>query len=258
MKKILGAALLTAITTGVNAQSVFQGFYGQLATGYESNSVSSLSQTDNSRSNSGSGTYLTNFSASSQTFGNAPLVLGLGYNFSVAPKWLLGLGVDYSALSQTSSNFSQTITSAFEDGVSDPTNVGAKINGNSVKVSNRVNIFVAPSYEIDKDKLLYLKAGYSMVNVKYQGGSSGQAPDGSAITGFQPLNGNKNVSGFLVGLGYKQVISGGLYGFAEGNYMSYGKANISSSVNNGSSTTTSSVNPSLNSYQLLVGIGYRF
>lgn len=257
MKKIVGIALLSALSSAAFAQSAFEGFYGQVGTGYESNSVSNLSQSDVSRANVGSGSYLTNFSASSQTFGGAPAVIGIGYNFSVAPKWLLGIGVDYSALNQTSSSFSQTIVSAFDDGTPDNTNVGGRITGNTVKISNRINIFVAPSYEIDKDKLVYLKAGYSMANLKYQGGSTAVLPNGSSAA-VSALNGNKNVNGFLVGLGYKQIISGGFYGFAEGNYMSYGKASISNSVNDGNNTSTSSINPSLNSYQLLVGVGYKF
>jgi len=50
------------------------------------------------------------------------------------------------------------------------------------------------------------------------------------------------------------MIADGFYGFAEGNYMSYSKANFSST----SDGTTLSANPSLNSYQFLVGLGYKF
>ena len=82
MKKHLLAASLMALTgTSVMAQSVFQGFYGQVATGFESNTVSGLNGTNvesNPRVNGGN----TNIAAANQTFGGAPLVIGVGYNFS--------------------------------------------------------------------------------------------------------------------------------------------------------------------------------
>ena len=56
-------------------------------------------------------------------------------------------------------------------------------------------------------------------------------------------------------LGYKQMITSGFYGFAEANYMSYGKPSFSVRDADGS---TQSSSPSLNSYQALVGVGYKF
>jgi opacity protein-like surface antigen len=253
--KLLVAAAATVVASSAMAQSAFQGFYGQLATGYENNSASSLNQSQSYIDAPDTGSVA--YSANTQSFGGAPLVVGLGYNFSVAPKWLLGVGIDYSALSQTSSSFSQTDTGRVDNGVPSTEFNGAALTGNTIKTSNRVNIFIAPSYEIDKDKLVYFKAGYSMMNVKAQSANSAQLPDGTTFA-VPSQSANKNVNGFIVGLGYKQIISGGLYGFAEGNYMSYGKANLTTTVTDGSYSQTNTINPSLNSYQLLVGVGYRF
>ena len=93
-KKLLVAALFAVAGSSVMAQSAFQGFYGQIATGYESNTVSNLSGSETGGPIGGPVNYTDSYSASSQTFGGAPIVLGLGYNFSVAPKWLIGVGVD--------------------------------------------------------------------------------------------------------------------------------------------------------------------
>ena len=41
---------------------------------------------------------------------------------------------------------------------------------------------------------------------------------------------SKNLSGFVLGAGYKQIITGGVYGFAEFNYMSYAKQTYSGNI----------------------------
>lgn len=252
-KNLLAAALLSMAATGAMAQSAFEGFYGQIATGYESNNASSLSGTVIDAPGGPNNT--TNLSASSQTFGGAPLVIGLGYNFSVAPQWVVGIGADYSALSLTSSNYSY----GFTGNGADP---GAQVNGANLKTSNRFNVFVTPGYAIDKDKLVYLKAGYSSVQEQLQTPTTYSAtgiPAHALGTKFSD-NQSQTVSGYIIGLGYKQIITGGLYGFAEGNYMSYGKATFSQTGSNGvgNPTTALSTTSSLNSYQLLVGVGYKF
>lgn len=239
-KKLLVIAAASVLASPVMAQSAFQGFYGQISTGYESNSLSNGNLTASDSTGS------SNWNASSQTFGGAPLVLGIGYNYSVAPKWILGLGADYSVLPQTSSTYSAT----------NP-NEGT-VSGNSTKVSNRYNIFITPGYEIDKDKLVYLKAGYSSMSITQNPPTTFTAIGGEAfpISGFGGQS--KTVNGYVVGLGYKQIITGGIYAYAEGNYMSYGKPSFSNTQGNNTDPTTIKSNPSINSYQLLVGVGYRF
>lgn len=235
------AKLLLALTaTGLVAtsafaqKSAFEGFYGQVATGYENNQASSLGATSTE-----AGQPTDNWNASNQSFGGVPLVIGAGYNFSVAPKWVVGLGVDYSAISQKSSAYSYT-------------QGGVTLQGSTLEASNRYNVFVAPGYEIDKDKLVYLKAGYSGVTVKSNSPNSWSY---MGATGTTPsVSQSKNLSGYLVGLGYKQFITGGLYGLAEFNYMSYSKSSFSSTQDG----VTTSSNPGLTAYQVLVGVGYKF
>lgn len=249
-KLLVALAATGLVATSAFAQkSAFEGFYGQIATGYENNSVSNLNA---SLADTTSG-ITDSYNASNQSFGGAPLVIGLGYNFSVAPKWLLGIGVDYSALNQKSSSFGNS-------GVSSSGNT-IGLNGATIEMSNRVNVFITPGYEIDKDKLAYFKAGYSMVSGKFSSPNSFTCSpdcnsDNTSSSGSLPSTSqSKNLNGYVLGLGYKQMIASGLYGFAEFNYMSYAKQTYTGSVD---STSNFSASPSVSSYQALVGVGYKF
>jgi hypothetical protein len=118
---------------------------------------------------------------------------------------------------------------------------------------------------MDKDTLVYLMAGYSSVQTELTGPSSFTLGRFGTFTNAQlgqssAGNQSKTVSGYIVGLGYKQIIQGGLYGFAEANYMGYGNVtnSITQSYTNGTGTFTSNTSASLNAYQLLVGVGYKF
>jgi hypothetical protein len=54
------------------------------------------------------------------------------------------------------------------------------------------------------------------------------------------------------------MIQGGLYGFGEFNYMSYGNQTASSTGTVSGYTVTSSITSNANAYNLLVGLGYKF
>jgi outer membrane immunogenic protein len=235
--KLLVAAAATVVASSAMAQSAFQGFYGQIGTGYESNSLTDLGSTYSFRTAGGvSGTGST--SASNQSANGMPLVIGLGYNFKLTNTWLLGVGADYSALTQETSNYQSR-------------DIDGTLNGpGKIKVSNRYNIFLTPGYAIDKDKLIYAKAGYSSQALNYSSAAFSTTP---------ALNKTSNANGYILGLGYKQMITGGFYGFAEGNYMSYSKANMGMgwTETNGVSVTTTS-NTGSSAYTLLVGVGYKF
>ena len=266
---LLGSVISIALgLSNTHAQSAFNGFYGQAATGYESNQLGSLSGSATEVPNNKSDIIRT---APSQTFGGAPLVFGAGYYWQANDKWLIGIGADYSALTQTSSSFPVSITNApGNTTVSAGTTVTA--NAASAQLSNRFNIFLTPGYAIDKDKLVYLKAGYSQVTTQFNRNSSVTrvAANGTSVT--SPTTGgnpSSNQGGYLVGLGYKQIITSGLYGFVEGNYMSYSSPSDSytttvNAINNvhgitstGTRTVTTKFD-SLNSYQVLIGVGYAF
>ena len=257
--KLLAATAATLVASSAMAQSAFQGFYGQLSTGYENNSASGLSS-PLTLMYGGKSSAVGSVSAPNQSFGGAPLIGGLGYNFSVAPKWLIGVGADYSFLSQQSSSYNYSLSDS--DAPEGSSGDKITLSGAKIKASNRLNIFVATGYEIDKDKLVYLKAGFSSVkgavSAPTNASTGGQTIDISE-TGFSPSGQSKTLNGYILGVGYKQIISGGFYAFAEGNYMNYGKQNFGKTTpGQYDSTLTTNTSSGLNTYQLLVGVGYRF
>ena len=244
-KKLLVASLLALAGTGAMAQSAFEGFYGQVGTGYENNEFSALNQTG-----SQVGQANDTWRAGNQNANGVPIVVGLGFNLAVAPSWLLGLGVDYSLLNQKSSTYNSAGTGVI---------TGQTLNGSSMEASKRMNIFLSPGYVIDKDKLAYFKAGYSSVSIA-QGMPNQAGPAPFTQLGWSSTNPSSTASGYILGLGYKQMITKGIYGFVEGNYMNYSSTKTSAvgttaNVNNGYTVSTS---PKLTTMQLLVGVGYKF
>jgi len=265
---LLGSLLLIGFSSSnVQAQSAFTGFYGQVSSGYESNQLVSASGSSTTIPNNNSDT---KGSAPSQNFGGAPLVLGAGYYWQANDKWLIGVGVDYSALSQTSSTFSRNITN-----VPGNTTIVAgstlTYNGASMQLSNRFNLFLTPAYAVDKDKLVYIKAGYSQVTAQFNRHTSATKTLNGVSTTTAAAGGSQssNQGGYLVGLGYKQMIASGLYGFVEGNYMGYSAPSYSYTSTTRAIDTLHGIDvagkrivtsnfASLNTYQLLIGVGYAF
>ena len=237
-KKLLVVALLSAAATGAMAQSAFEGAYGQLGIGYGNVSPSVSNVTV---SGSAGGTTLTNFPLSSSV-GNSNDFTGtatIGYNFGVAKDFLLGIGAEYSPLASGSSNVNANYG---------PDSAGAWYRASTTfKIENSYNIFLTPAIAIDKDKLAYAKVGYTGASAK----AAGQTV---------------NLTGYSLGLGYKQIISGGWYGFGEVNYAAYGNQNLSTSYNSvvtvGGTTynvpTTAKATVSANTMNVLVGVGYKF
>ena len=220
---------LVCFSPSIFAQSAFQGFYGQIGVGYENNSPSTSSYTyhfPNAPSRS--------VSTSDSSKGSFSGAIGLGYGFSISNNFLLSIGVDYSPLK------ANTGKTTDEEG----------FNYN-YQIANRTNIFLAPGYVIDKDKLAYFKAGYSQQTMKVQNYLDS---DGTTYSngGSNPSN---TLNGYVLGLGYKQLLSQNIYMFGEGNYYTYGNQSYTSLYANGFSDT---FNAKATAYQFLVGVGYKF
>lgn len=237
MKKVtsamIAAGLLVVTATAVQAQSQFAGAYGQVGIGYQ-NVSPSISNVTVSLPSLG-----INNAPLSSSVGNSNDFTGTvtaGYNFGVTKDFLLGLGVEYSPLASQTANINA--------------NYGPDANGtwyratSDFKIENSYNIFLTPAIAIDKDKLAYAKIGYTGANAK-------------------GANQSINLTGYSLGLGYKQIISGGWYGFGEVNYASYGNKTVSTSynstvVNVGSVPTTATSTISANTMNVLLGVGYKF
>ena len=229
MKKLTSLLALAGVATlsslPVNAQSKFEGAYGQLGVGYEN-----VSPTFNSSglTVSGLGTLPINTTVSNQ--GSVTGVVGVGYMAGLTKDLLLGLGVEYSPFVGQSGNYSYGIA-------------GAGTQTGTYQKQNSYNVFLSPATPIGQDGLLYGKVGFTGASIK-------ATESGSSNT--------TNYTGYSLGVGYKQIIQGGLYGFGEVNYISLGNTtNTYSGVVSGRTYSYSNTS-SANSYNAMVGIGYKF
>lgn len=222
---VLATALGAASISAAQAQSKFDGFYGQVGVGYESVQPS-FSNSNITVSGVGSAPIGTSISNANSFTG----VVTLGFMTTVTKDFLLGLGAEYAPIAGQKANYSASVG-------------GVSIGNGEYNKENSYNIFITPATPIGQDGLLYGKVGYTGASVKDTFAGS------SATT---------NYTGYSLGLGYKQIIQGGLYGFAEGNYMSYSNKTASASSQYAGYTITASNTTSANAYNLLVGIGYKF
>ena len=206
---LLAIALATLASPSF-AQSVFEGFYGQVGIGYENSTPSYSGGTLNNSAYS--------YSLSGGTTNSFAATATIGYYFPVTGSFLLGIGAEYSPLSGTSSNATVTVPALKYS------------ESQSIKKGDSYNLFISPAYAIDKEKLAYAKVGYSSANYEIGGD-------------------NDTYNGYSLGLGYRQIIQGSWYGFAEVNYTSYGNQNVAT---NASGTASFKVT------NALVGVGYKF
>ena len=241
MKNTLLITAIAAVFSGqAVAESAFEGFYTQIGTGYESN------QADLKNVITVNQERVQGFEqAKDMTNDGVALILGAGYNFSITPKFVLGIGGDWSAFNRTtnSSTFNcvTSTTSCFKDG-------SLKTGTIATETSDRYSVFITPSYVIDNEKLVYFKVGYTGQTV-----NSIDKRDGSNT--YDESAGKANLNGYVLGLGYKQIITGGLYGFGEGNWYDYSKSSSHATFSDGSQL---SGNIGGSSYTLTAGVGYKF
>jgi len=231
VKKLLVAAALAGLVGTANAQSAFEGFYGQVGIGYEMVSPS-LSYGNLNITNNGSPVASVPTSATINSSNSFTGTITAGYNFVVTKDFLLGIGAEYSPIAGSKADYSATYSSY---GTS---------NGKYNK-ENSYNIFISPATPVGKDGLLYGKVGYTGASVK------SQCNDGCSTT-------TTNLTGYSLGLGYKQIISGGLYGFGEVNYANYDNKSSTETATFSTYRASQTATVSANVTNFLIGVGYRF
>ncbi len=224
------------------ADSRFEGFFGNISTGYEDDRFSNIKPSwinlQNPTTHNGTG------SASPKNVSQMTLVLGLGYFHPIDGKFMLGVGADHSPLANSTKNFSHH--SVRVDGFE------FDIKNMKYEISNRADAFLMPAYALDTDKLLYGKLGYSTAKLKY---TQGADPAVGLTSGFESAT---QLNGFILGVGYKQTIQDGIYGFVEANHIEYGRKNISGSGSSSGEEIRFNSSPSVTVNNILVGIGYNF
>lgn len=159
----------------------------------------------------------TSYSASANNSNSFSGVIGVGGYIPVSSSFLMGVGIEYNPIPSSSANATVTVSGATPDII-------------SYKKKSSYNIFLSPAIVIEKDKLAYAKVGYTGATIQADGN-------------------NTNYTGYSLGLGYKQIIDGGLYGFGEFNYAAY------SSQIDGPGLTGTNKPSAIN---VMVGIGYKF
>ena len=152
--------------------------------------------------------------------------ISAGYTLAISGPWSLGLGATIAPGTSPSANYAVEIN----------TPRGISIGPGTYNVANIYSITLQPGYAIDKEKLVYAKVGYSGATANTNSDSFGKA--------------SSTLSGYTLGLGYKQVISGGLYGYAEFNYANYSNVTVPYSQLTGNINATG--------MDVMVGLGYRF
>jgi hypothetical protein len=217
--KILVVALFSTATVSAMAQSKFEGFYGQIGIGYESVAPSTSTTLTYGGVNIPSSISLNNTNSFAGT-------ATLGYTFSVTKDFLLGIGGEYSPFTGQSQNITYNLA-------------GTSVTSGTYSKKNSYNFFLSPGLAVGNDGVAYAKVGYTGATFNTGGDST-------------------NYNGYSLGLGYKQMISGGLYGFGEVNYASYGNQTSSQSGVVNGIRLTQSVTSSANVTNLLVGLGYKF
>lgn len=236
---LLITAIAAAFSGQAIAESAFEGFYGQIGAGYESN------QTDIKNGTSTNGDRVLGLEqAKDMTNDGVALILGAGYNFSITPKFVLGIGGDWSAFNRT------TNSSVFNCVTGNCIRGDGSLRTGTIatETSDRYSVFITPSYVIDNEKLVYFKVGYTGQTVNTIDKRNGSNT-------YDESAGKANLNGYVLGLGYKQIITGGLYGFGEGNWYDYSKSSSHATFSDGSQ---SSGNLGGSSYTLTAGVGYKF
>lgn len=221
-------ALAPILGMAQDSKNVWEGAYGQVGLiGY----ASLIPVATNGTTTTPMGTSFSTFSTANHSNGFAANI-GVGYNFAINERYLLGVGAAFYPGSSRSA--STTATNAL-----------STTNG-TYSVVNVFSVFASPSYVIDQEKLAYAKIGYTegTLRISASGNVMGNFPQQSLQT-----------SGTVFGLGYKQILLGSIYGFAEANYVLNNPKSFSVTTDNNlliSSTAKAS------GYDVLLGIGYRF
>ena len=234
MKKLIVTFCVTALTSVASiAGSSFEGYYGQGGVGYENNKVGAANPN-----------YVGSHSTTAMSYGSGSsnsgqINFGMGFNKALNSNYLIGAGFEYSSIK--SSSFAGG--DVYESG----TDSGSHFQN---KVSNRYSIFVSPAVLVGTDGLGYLKVGYTSEKLQQTMTevTTIDANQGHVISG--------NANGYILGLGYKQLIKDGYFSFAEANYYGYNAPSLSSALPSGD--TLANNNPKPTAYSIIFGIGYKF
>lgn len=229
---------------------LFQGLYTEVSLGYQKQTLQ-IPDVSLSVFPVYTNTGATNFSYADQSISSTPLIVGFGYNYGMGNNVLIGFGLDFSLLSSAKRSFSGSYVTTFSNG----TSVSGTLSNTSIKSKGDLDVYVAPGYLLDEHKLIYLKFGYMNTSLEYN-----QGADTNSVTGvYKGFSSSLIVSGYLLGMGYKELLTPNIYLFVEGDYTSSVNLTFSGIVTGpGGNTALLSPTIKMNGYRGLIGAGYKF
>ena len=226
----LALAMMGVLGTSANAQSsktnAWEGFYGEAAVGYAAFSPTVNNATLALPSPPYPAGTTAPVSTSTNTLNTATNKLGVGYNYGINDKYLIGIAASYSlgASSAADGTFS----------------VGGQTKPFQYQLKNIWSVTLNPGYAIDKDSLVYGKVGVT-------GNTMG-------INGPTAAYQTQSFTGYVLGLGYKQMITQSIYLLGEVNYASLSSKTATLATSSGPITA----NLGGSGMDIIVGAGYRF
>lgn len=250
----LALAMMGVFATSANAQSAkanaWEGAYGQVAVGYGmftpsvGTGTATTPLTGAAKAVYGDSFTQSTSASSVNNVNTGTAALGLGYNFGINKDYVVGIGVNYypgasSGATGTLATGGATLTSTRAPSTVIPPNNNAGTLSYNIK--NLYSITINPGYVIDKDRLAYAKVGYTGATIGLSGGGI-------------PYN-STNLTGYTLGLGYKQMVTDSLYMLGEVNYASYGSKTATATADSGTAISSPIKGTGLD---FLVGVGYRF
>ena len=168
--------------------------------------------------------------------------ISAGYNWGINSNYVLGLRATYypGASSAASGSFT-TSTAAVASPIYFPAGTSLGAAPISYNVKNLYSIVLTPGYAIDKDRLVYAKVGYTGATIGLNGPTLAYS--------------STNLTGYSLGVGYKQMISQSLYLLGEFNYAGFSNKTVTLTNTSGVNLTGTFGGSGID---FLVGVGYRF
>jgi len=212
------------------AQSVFRGFYATAGIGAETFLPSADDVTLAIKNGPYAGTY--NRTSTYPRTLDFTGTLTVGSMSAITDKFLLGVGVEFEPIAAGTDTV-ETVGSA------------GNVTKSTYTQKSHFNFFLTPAYAFEDNKLVYGKIGYSQSHsdVDFDGDQS-------------PVH---VAEGLVLGAGYRQIVTGGLFFFGEANYYHYIPQDYTvSSITADDYVFVSDQTLSTNGFSAYFGLGYTF
>lgn len=212
------------------AQSAFKGFYATAGVGMETFMPSADDVTLTIKNGPFAGAY--NRTSTYPRTLDFTGTLTVGSMSAITDKFLLGIGVEFEPIAAGTDTV-QTVGAA------------GNVTKSTYTQKFHFNFFLTPAYALEENKLVYGKIGYSQSHSDVDFDSE-QSPVHVA-------------EGLVLGAGYRQIVTGGLFFFGEANYYHYLPTDYTvSSLNSDGVVFVSDQKISSKGFSAYVGLGYTF